>query len=81
MHAQALLPLSSETLQVGSQDAGATVLCKDPELVSKLQLAATQLNLKEHLGRGGAQLHLGCDVEGHRGSDGILYVVSISACA
>ena len=85
MHAQAELPLTSETLLVGSQDAGLTVKSNDSELSTKLQLAAAQLNLKEHLGRGGARLHLGCDVEGHRGADGVFYVVcakntSATAC-
>jgi Clustered mitochondria len=75
MHAQAELPLAEGTLRIGSQDAGVTVLDHDPELRGKLRLVAAQLNLKPHLGRGLVQLQLGCDVEGHRGTDGNLYVV------
>ncbi|KAG5189616.1 CLU domain-containing protein, partial [Tribonema minus] len=76
MHAQAQLPLCSRaTLRCGSCDAGATVVDGDGALRHKLRLVAAQLNLKAHRGRGGAELQLGCDVEGHRGTDGNLYVI------
>ncbi|CAN0090674.1 unnamed protein product, partial [Ectocarpus sp. 13 AM-2016] len=48
MTAQAVLPVSSESLRYGSSDGGKTVHNEDESLAKKLKAAAKKLNLRTH---------------------------------
>ena len=74
MHAQAMLPVNSTTLHVGSADGGRTVHSSDAILVKQMHQAGLVLNLAPHTIRG-VTLTFGCDVEGHLGHDGRRYVL------
>ncbi|PRP84060.1 hypothetical protein PROFUN_08522 [Planoprotostelium fungivorum] len=80
--AMAVLPIDKTTLVYGSDDGGATVRDSDPELSSKMKLAAERLNLKGHVtghnAENSKEIYGPGDIEGHRGHDGRLYVVDFA---
>jgi Clustered mitochondria/Translation initiation factor eIF3 subunit 135 len=79
-----LLPLSSDSLVYGSNDAGRTVKRDDAALNGFMDAAASQLKLKRHMvGPPGAEVELAscCDIEGHRGLDGRFYLLDFARVA
>ena len=77
MHAQAELPIDTDTLRVGTADCGETVHGDDKHLSKKLQFAAQELNLRKHFVKK-VSLFTACDVEGHCGRDNRYYVVDLA---
>ena len=81
LQAMLVLPLANHV--VGSGDACATLPKAEEEACGKFKIVADNLGLAEHgiMAQGGkvggktALLHFGADVEGHRGTDGKLYVL------
>eukprot|EP01119_Soliformovum_irregulare_P004749 TRINITY_DN1583_c0_g2_i2.p1 TRINITY_DN1583_c0_g2~~TRINITY_DN1583_c0_g2_i2.p1 ORF type:complete len:871 (-),score=219.97 TRINITY_DN1583_c0_g2_i2:150-2762(-) len=78
MTAMSVLPLDSDTLKYGSDNAGRSVHTDIPELNNMFQAAAGVLNLKGHVTGsvpGKKQIVYGPgDLEGHLGTDGRYYV-------
>eukprot|EP00029_Vermamoeba_vermiformis_P005306 TRINITY_DN1805_c0_g1_i1.p1 TRINITY_DN1805_c0_g1~~TRINITY_DN1805_c0_g1_i1.p1 ORF type:complete len:772 (-),score=122.44 TRINITY_DN1805_c0_g1_i1:14-2329(-) len=75
-----LLPVSgSKTQKYGSATAGQTVLMEDDELVRKIENLAESMNLQKHIGgcvrSTSRPITLAVDCEGHRGTDGRIYVL------
>lgn len=77
MHAQALLPINSSTIVVGSSDAGKTVHCESDELMQILEKASIEMNLREHI-VSGVKLYSACDIEGHLGTDNRYYIIDLA---
>jgi tetratricopeptide (TPR) repeat protein len=77
-----VLPLGRSSLIYGSDDGGNTVLASDGMFNKRIRAAAKRLNLKPHVcgvneGRT-KRLWAAADVEGHRGTDGKLYMLDFS---
>lgn len=79
--AQAVLPIDTTTLVLGSSDAGRTMqgdMSSGAKLLwSKLKFAANELNLAEHT-YNDVTIHTACDVEGHVGHDGRCYIIDLA---
>ncbi len=80
---QSILPITSQTLQYGSQNAGQTILNESPALQSRLQLACQMLRLAPHnvaaRNKSHARLlYSAADMEGHLGADGRFYLLDCS---
>ncbi len=75
--AMSVLPICASTLRYGSSDGGKQVHDDDQEMGRAIKQLADILGLKRH--RVGSQnLYLCGDVEGHRGTDGRLYLIDLS---
>eukprot|EP00727_Mastigamoeba_balamuthi_P009543 m51a1_g5210 hypothetical protein (1212) ;mRNA; r:242382-246294 len=73
-----LLPISTDTLVYGSQNAGKTVVT-NPDIERKLKRIAKKLNIKAHeIGEEGTMIYTPVDLEGHQGFDGKFYIVDFS---
>jgi hypothetical protein len=77
---QSVLPIASNTLQHGSQNAGKSILNESPALEAKLKITAEKLNLQSHLvvsqNRSHSRLlHTAADMEAHIGFDGRYYLL------
>jgi Clustered mitochondria len=75
--AMSLLPIGTDTLLMGSADAGRTVHADCPLVDSLMRRAASRLNLKSHWcgsGGDGKMLHSASDLEAHRGTDNRYYL-------
>lgn len=71
-----LLPLGKNTLVYGSGDAAKTVFASDPEMNKLMEVAGNALFLKPHrVGTFRTVLYAPVDIEGHRGTDGRLYLL------
>jgi hypothetical protein len=75
-----LLPVSgSKTQKYGSSTAGQTVLMDDDMLVEKIESLAQAMNLQKHIGgcvkSTARPISLAVDCEGHRGTDGRIYIL------
>jgi hypothetical protein len=72
-----MLPIGKESIIYGSSDAGATVHADNDAFNGKMKRAAEILNLKgHHVGKVDGKLLYSCgDIEGHKGSDGRLYLL------
>jgi len=73
-----LLPIDKKTLCYGSMDGGNTVFATNPTCNSILKNVSQVLNLKGHwagVGFSKCFLYAPCDIEGHLGKDGKLYMV------
>jgi hypothetical protein len=70
-----VLPIQGKSLIYGSKDAGATVHKDDPIFNDLMEEAGKKLNLASHLCGTDPdnlkELRSPCDIEGHRGSDGM----------
>eukprot|EP01111_Echinosteliopsis_oligospora_P013829 TRINITY_DN5061_c0_g1_i1.p1 TRINITY_DN5061_c0_g1~~TRINITY_DN5061_c0_g1_i1.p1 ORF type:complete len:804 (-),score=206.00 TRINITY_DN5061_c0_g1_i1:162-2573(-) len=80
MIAMSVLPISSQTLVYGSSDAGETIH-DDTQVNQKLTAVASELGLKRHKVGKGANSKYICtplDLEGHRGTDGRIYLLDFS---
>ena len=78
LQAMQMLPIDGSSLVIGSGDACDTLPMADPDACKHFKTIADKLGLAEHeiTVRGEtARLHFGADVEGHRGTDGKLYVL------
>lgn len=79
--AMPLLPINTkDTLVYGSNDGGKKVVA-DPQFHDQLAGVCAQLHLAEHLvasSEGPTKLWLAGDVEGHRGTDGRLYLLDLA---
>ena len=89
LQAMLLLPLSDDSLKVGTGNACSTLPKADPEANAKMRRVAEKLHLAPHKIRSfaqkkknkkankkeGVELHFGCDVECHQGTDGRFYVL------
>ena len=73
------LPISSHTLILGSNDGGSHIVNLDPNVSQSMGRIALHLNLKPHYvqDKSGKQtlLYGPFDIEGHRGTDGRVYLV------
>ena len=80
---QAMLVLPLKTQVVGSGDACVTLpkgngSLLEKEACGKFKIVADHLGLAEHeirVGEDAVRLNFGADVEGHRGTDGKIYVL------
>lgn len=73
-----VLPIGSNSLIYGSNDGGRTVMSSNPHFCGLMARAAQKLNLKGHVVGVNDQatlLYGPCDIEGHQGKDGRLYVL------
>ena len=73
------LPISRHTLILGSSDGGEHIVNLDPNVSQAMARIALHLNLKPHhvMDKSGKQtlLHGPFDIEGHRGTDGRVYLL------
>jgi hypothetical protein len=74
--AMSYLPIEGEnSLIYGSKDAGVTVYSTEPAFNKLMESAGRQLNLCRHLcgtdPNNLKELWCACDIEGHRGKDGL----------
>ena len=78
--AAALVPIRQSTLVYGSDDGGRTVHDDSPQLSRLMREAAQLLNLAGHAAGVRQQkfLYACCDIEGHLGADGRMYVVDFA---
>ena len=78
--ALSLLPIGNATLVYGSDDAGHTVRCEDPD--AQMKRAGQVLNLKEHIAGQNegstALVSFPADIEGHIGVDRRFYVLDLA---
>ena len=70
----AVLPIDAATLVYGSTDWGRTVRASSAAYNSAIRALAQQLNLKPHV-VGGTTITMPCDLEGHIGRDGQMYLI------
>ena len=70
----AVLPIDADTLVYGSTDWGRTVRASSTAYNSAIRALAQQLNLKPHV-VGGTTITTPCDLEGHIGRDGQMYLI------
>jgi Clustered mitochondria len=75
--ASSILPISHSTIRYGSMDAGRQVHASDAELCQLMRQAASKINIAPHL-VSDKTLYGPGDIEGHRGSDGKLYLIDFS---
>ena len=79
--ATSVLPISKDTLIYGSSDGG-KVVCNSLEAMNKImEKCGKVLNLKGHMagiGKSKKFIYGPCDLEGHLGSDGRLYVIDLA---
>lgn len=77
--AMTFLPLGKDSIVYGTSDGGASVHA-DPTFSKMMEQSAKQLNLVPHYcGPGGAsQMFSACDIEGHKGTDGRMYLLDFS---
>jgi hypothetical protein len=76
--AVAKLPINKETLIIGSNDSGSTILNSDPEIAQQMQKLAKILNLKGHRAESANSstfLWQCFDLEVHRGLDNRVYLL------
>ena len=67
-----ILPLNKEITKVplmGTSNAGITCHADDETLMEIVRKCSETLNLRAHI-VGNKKVYFGCDVEGHKGSDG-----------
>ena len=78
--AMSLVPVGRRTLAYGSDDGGRTVHDDNPTLSRKMRDAAQLLNLAGHSCGVRQQkfLFAPCDIEGHLGTDGRMYVLDFA---
>lgn len=80
--AMSQLPISQETLAVGSGDGGITVVSRNAVLSEKMSQMGRSLNLKGHLvgasQEGSEFLYTPVDLEGHVGRDRAFYLCDFS---
>ncbi len=78
--AMSLVPVDRSTLAYGSDDGGRTVHDENPSLSRKMRDAAALLNLAGHACGVRQQKYLfaPCDIEGHLGKDGRMYVLDFA---
>ena len=73
------LPISSHTLILGSNDGGSHIVNLDPNVSRSMGLIAQHLNLKPHYVQDKSGKHTllygPFDIEGHRGTDGRVYLI------
>jgi len=72
------LPIDEDTLMLGSQDAGASVLNKDEDLKEAVDRIAADMNLAMHCVSNGVRMRAPADLEVHRGRDGRAYLIDFS---
>eukprot|EP01102_Stenamoeba_stenopodia_P002205 TRINITY_DN1198_c0_g1_i1.p1 TRINITY_DN1198_c0_g1~~TRINITY_DN1198_c0_g1_i1.p1 ORF type:complete len:1050 (+),score=251.40 TRINITY_DN1198_c0_g1_i1:69-3218(+) len=75
------LPISQDTIVYGSCDGGHRVHADDEEMNEIMEKCGKILNLKGHyagIGSNTQFLYGPCDIEGHKGHDGKLYVLDVS---
>ena len=70
----AVLPIDADTLVYGSTDWGRTVRASSAAYNSAIRALAQQLHLKPHV-VGGTTITTPCDLEGHIGRDGQMYLI------
>jgi tetratricopeptide (TPR) repeat protein len=80
---QSILPISPQTLQHGSHNAGQTVLNESPALENRLKVACDLLRLAPHNVSArnkthSRMLYTAADMEGHLGADGRFYLLDCS---
>eukprot|EP01087_Luapelamoeba_hula_P016079 TRINITY_DN4910_c0_g1_i3.p1 TRINITY_DN4910_c0_g1~~TRINITY_DN4910_c0_g1_i3.p1 ORF type:complete len:1148 (-),score=105.56 TRINITY_DN4910_c0_g1_i3:29-3472(-) len=75
--AVSVLPISKKTICYGSHDGGRTVYATYPAFNQRLEAIFQRLNLKPHLVRT-ATIGACGDIEGHWGSDGLLYLLDFA---
>lgn len=72
------LPVGRDTLVYGSDDGGVTVATNDTGVFDLVSYASRKLRLAEHIVAGGKVISSACDLEGHRGRDGRVYLLDFS---
>jgi len=75
-----ILPITKDTIVLGTNDMGITIHSKDNNLSQKMKLASVKLNLKPHYSglQEGSMVYSASDVEGHIGTDGKYYLLDFS---
>lgn len=76
------VPISKDTLVIGSNNGGVTIESNNDKLNEILKEAAAILGIKPHLcypKKGEPKtMYSACDIEGHIGTDGKFYLVDFS---
>jgi hypothetical protein len=76
--AMSILPIAEKaTPLMGSRNGGKNVFAEDPTLMNIARKAATNINLAPHNIQNKV-LYFGCDVEGHKGEDGVYYFLDFA---
>lgn len=73
LFAMSLIPISSDTLILGSADAGNTIVNKEPEAKKLVEAIGKSLNLRKHKISQRISTRSCLDLEIHRGLDGQVY--------
>ncbi|KAL6067106.1 Clu domain-containing protein [Balamuthia mandrillaris] len=81
--AETALPINNKTICYGSDNGGVIVYDTDEKMRELMMQAAEKLKLKEHVVAEGISNHpkriFGpCDIEGHKGLDGLYYLVDMA---
>eukprot|EP00727_Mastigamoeba_balamuthi_P007903 m51a1_g3733 hypothetical protein (1030) ;mRNA; f:31267-34919 len=76
--AESYLPITSDTLVLGSADSGTTVHEGNANAQRLMAKLALNLNVREHRCAAGANIYTCTDMEGHEGPDGRFYLLDFS---
>jgi hypothetical protein len=73
-----LLPIKGSTLVYGSNDGGRTFNSTDPVVNEDMFKLGETLNLQAHRVADGTEIRTAADVEVHKGTDGLYYLVDVA---